>query len=252
MNGKVVFIHIPKCAGTSLRHAVSRSLDECGLENHLSARVETRASVKAAEILKRDVQLVREQLLLYFMADPSCRFISGHFSFSELAYQQFSKEWSFIILLRHPVERWLSHFFFNRFKKGSHTRINMELADFLNTERARELGSEYVRRLAPATRQINPVDTFSISQALENLERLAMVGLVEKLDEFSVDFEKHFHLNIDFPHMNRNPAPERLLAALRNTELLRKVEDLCQPDLKIYDAATRRRNLLHCESSSMP
>jgi hypothetical protein len=252
MNAKVVFIHIPKCAGTSLRHAVSRSLEEYRPEKHLSVRVETRASVRTAEILNKDVQLVREELLLYFMADPGYRFISGHFSFSELAYQQFSEEWSFITLLRHPVERWLSHFFFNRFKQDSHTRISMELEEFLLTERAKELGSEYVRRLAPGSPESNCGSSSSISEALANLERLTMVGLVEKLDVFSADFEKLFHLKVDLPRMNQSPAPERVQAALRDTGLLQNVEDLCQPDMQIYDAAARRHNLLHCDPAFMP
>lgn len=252
MNGRVLFIHIPKCAGTSLRHAVSRSLDEHGPEKHLSVRVETSASVRTAVILKKDVQLVREELLLYYLADPGYRFISGHFTFSELAYRHFSQEWSFITVLRHPVERWLSHFFFNRFKQNSHTRISMELEEFLISDRAKELGSEYVRRLAPGSHLSKPAGSSSISQALENLERLTMVGLVEELDVFSADFEKRFHLKIDLPRMNQSPAPERMLAALRDTKLLQNVEDICQPDMQIYDAAVRRHNLLHCGPSSTP
>jgi hypothetical protein len=245
MIGRALFIHIPKCAGTSFRHAVSRSLDQFEPGTHRSVRVETRASVKTAELLNRDVQQVREELLLYYLADSGNRFVSGHFNFSELAYQQFSEEWSFITLLRHPVKRWLSHFFFNRFKQNSHTRISMELEEFLETERARELGSEYVRRLAPCANISGAVDASSISDALVNLERFTMVGLVEELGVFAAGFEKRFQLQIDIPRMNQNPAPEQVLAALRDSRLLRNVEELCLPDLQIYDAAERRHNLLH-------
>jgi len=241
---------MPKCAGTSVRHAIGRALDEdCPAKGRV-VRVETRPSVKTAKLLNMEVQQFREQMLLYFMADPICRFISGHFSFSEAAWRHYSDDWSFVTLLRHPVNRWFSHYFFNRFKKSSHTAISMELEEFTHTERARELGCEYVRRLAPGVGISNAGSSKAIDKALENLERVSLVGLVEKTDEFCVEFERQFKLKPDLSVMNRNPAPEQQQQALENAGFLQIVEELCQPDIQVYEHALRRHNLLHCTSTS--
>ncbi len=183
------------------------------------------------------VQAFREHLLLYFMADSRYRFISGHMSFSETAHRRFSDEWEFIILLRHPVTRWLSHYHFDRFKQDSHTKISLDLDQFLKTERARQLGSEYVSRLAPREANVGVSSEAAIAEARQNLAKFSLIGVTERLDLYREEFKKRYGSPITLSRVNASPAPDLLQQSLDDEEICSKVEELCQPDMLVYQYA---------------
>jgi len=240
MKRKIVFIHMPKCAGTSLRRAIETAIQPEAVGPGPAVRIETVPTAAAARMSGMDIQDFREQLLLYHMADPGLRFVSGHVSFSETAYRHFSEEWDFITLLRHPVSRWLSHYYFNRYKEDSHTRITAELEDFIHSERGRQLGSEYVRRLSQGVEPFERNAQAALDKARENLSRISLLGTVERLDDFCEKFAERYGLRIQLQQLNPNPAPERLRKTLKDKRVLESVEALCQPDLQIYEAALRK------------
>jgi hypothetical protein len=239
MNPKIVFLHIPKCAGTSLRHAIDEALTGSGSDSGDTVRIETRPSFTAAQILGVEVQDFRERLLLYFMSDPSYQFISGHISFSDTAFRHYAGEWDFVTLLRHPVSRWLSHYYFNRSNQNSHTRITVDLEEFLLSERARELGSEYVRRLSQCSNKSVVSSHAAISLAKKNLARLSLVGTIEKLDLFCDSFMDRFGIRLKLQRCNRNPAPSEIQEALEDKDIVRRVEKLCRPDMQVYRMVQR-------------
>lgn len=227
---------MPKCAGTSLRRAIDSALYPSDDGSCSTVRIETRPSAAAARMAGMEVQDFREQMLLYFMADPRCQFISGHLSFSGTAYRHYAHEWEFITLLRHPVSRWLSHYYFNRFKENSHTPITMELEDFLQSERARQFGSEYVRRLSPCIDKSTPPGQTAIRTARKNLSRMSLVGTLEQLDLFCDNFEERFGARLQLQRFNPSPVPDQLQRSLVDKDVRRKIEQLCQPDMQIYEA----------------
>jgi hypothetical protein len=240
MKRKIVFIHMPKCAGTSLRRAIETAFLPEADGPGPAVRIETVPTATAARISGMDIQDFREQVLLYYMSDPGIHFISGHVSFSETAYRHYSKEWDFITLLRHPVSRWLSHYYFNRYKENSHTKITSKLEDFIHSERGRQFGSEYVRRLSQGVEPAERNGQAAIDKARENLSRISMVGTLEQLDDFCGQVEERFGVRIQPKRLNTNPAPDRLQQTLRDKRVINMIEALCQPDLEIYEAARRR------------
>ena len=91
---------------------------------------------------------IREELLLYFMNQRfSC--ISGHVCFSERAYHNFHDTYKFVTILRDPVQRWISHYFYNAYKTHSNLgKIESDdIATFLESDRARSWGHHYVQML---------------------------------------------------------------------------------------------------------
>jgi len=231
---------MPKCAGTSLRQAIDSTMVQPGDAPGRTVRIETVPSAKAAGLLGLDVQDFREQLLLYYMSDPRRLFISGHISFSETAWRQYAGEWDFITLLRHPVSRWISHYHFNRHKENSHTRITLELEEFIHSERARQLGSEYVRRLSQGLDPSESNARAAIQRAQENLSRIDVVGVLENIGDFCEKFGQRYGYRLELQRLNTNPAPEQIRRLMQDPQVLRTIETLCEPDLRIYEAARKR------------
>jgi len=228
----LVFVHQPKCAGTALKRALSSS--------YAPERVITldaRRSSETAEWLGKDPLEYRRDLLAYELAHQGLgRMLTGHWAVDEPLVAHFKERYLFVTLLRHPVERWFSHFFYDRYKDGDYRRITGSLEEFLATDRARREGNMYVRMLNAGGRG----GSDDVDAACRTLDHFAEVGELETVDSFVSAVGRRLGGTLRLPTRNESPAPLderlRLMADFRGT-----VEALCEPDLAVYSYAVNRR-----------
>lgn len=236
---RICFIHVPKCGGTSFGEALAR---EYGLVARLGGRLATVdpvVSKRAAAVAGQPLSRYREALLLYHLGHPRTRFVAGHVEYSPRGHDAFP-DWRYVTLLRDPVAKWFSQYFYNRYKESDHSRVELELEDFLATPAARDYGSDYVRFFARA-KDADLRSEAAIADALAGLERFAVVGVLEELERFLADFEAAFGVRPRVPHRNASPAPR----ARREVpaEVRRAVERLCAPNRAVYRAVRARLGL---------
>ena len=123
LKNNIIFLHVPKCGGTSVDYAIRRHYRK---KDRL-VTINARASTNAANLISQinfpyetaddyPILKMRENLLLYYMSQ-NMKYISGHFGFSEIGYRKFLGGYTFITILRDPVKRWISVYLFNRYKK---------------------------------------------------------------------------------------------------------------------------------------
>lgn len=124
-DNKLVFIHLPKTAGTTLRYIIEAHFNEsdiCPLHN------------------RNEFEGLKNQYLEQFS------YIRGHVPY-ELVEKMLTSKRTWITMLRDPVERYISQFFFLQAKPVSipilyppatkndvQTLCNMTLDDFINTQ----------------------------------------------------------------------------------------------------------------------
>lgn len=63
-------------------------------------------------------------------------------------------------MLRHPIQRWFSAYFFNHAKKHPHSSIDEELGSYIETDKAAQAGQVYVEFLT-ASRDGTPMSILS-------------------------------------------------------------------------------------------
>ncbi len=177
----------------------------------------------------------RDHLLTYFLSLQNLRFVSGHFAWSEAAYELFGVDWNFVTVLRNPVDRWLSNYFYDRHKSVDHFRIEEDIEAYLETQGAKRLGRILVTHLSGASEDDSAVD-----RAVANLTRFRVVGFVEQMDLFTERFAEAFDVTLRIPHANKNPAPERRAATERRHDLIQRITEICGPDISVYEAARSR------------
>lgn len=249
---KIFYLHIPKCGGVSVGQAIAAkylSLDlrgDRGIIN-LNAPV-SRQVIEMTEGLRYPdetdddypILSFREKLLLYFMAQSNTKFIAGHFLFSEKAYQKHGDKFSFVTVMRDPVKRWISSYFFNRYKSDDHMKVKDEIEVYLESQFGISQGYELVKFLGGADKGGDYTSAEAIERAKENLNCFKVIGFLENLDEFADKFDEKFHVRLQIAEKNKSPASKDHQKATLTAELLEEVTKVCKPDIEVYEYA---RNL---------
>lgn len=236
---RFVFHHVPKCGGTSVALALRKRyiLSQVTVKPEESFRAfeaVTGRSDRAQMLI--DVAALREQMLLYHLFDD-IRCISLHVAFSETAHQKFSGHYKFITVLREPVSRFISHFFWSHGKAHAHAGIDEDFAAFLDTDRARRLGATYVDFFSGSPMARNLADPLLIQRATDTLRyRFDVVGYLDDLNRFESDVKAALGVRVRIGHENKARQPATTRQSVITPELMARVQDLCAPDLAIWNA----------------
>ncbi|NET06764.1 MAG: sulfotransferase family 2 domain-containing protein [Symploca sp. SIO2B6] len=237
---KIFFIHLPKCGGSSIHQGIKNSFNPFEWISGNLIHLDPQASLKGSQIAGSQLSDYREKLLLYFMSKDQCKYISGHFIYSDNAFQEFGNEWNFITVIREPVSRWFSHYFFNRFKTDNHFHLDLDLESFVESEQGIAWGSTYVNKFAGNILPGEVSSNEAINQAINNLNNLTLVGVLERLDIFARDYEKLFGARIVFDRYKTNPLSKDKQQEQITESIRKKVENICQPDIIFYESALKR------------
>jgi hypothetical protein len=236
MPQRVVYHHVPKCGGTSVGRALRMRylLSQASILTvpaHRSIQLLHSALDSRAQWV--ETLRFREAMLLYLMhCDVRC--IAAHVAFSARAHQQFNDRYAFVTLLRHPVERFISHYH-HSFGRDDHSRVELALQDFVDTPEAHSYGTRYVQYFRGEPRLDELDSRAAIEAAKRNLGHFAVVGFIDQIGDFSGQLRRALRVRVSIGHENRGRAPTSVDASLR-----RRIEDRCAPDIEIYEHARRQ------------
>lgn len=259
-NLRLIFFHIPKCGGTSidtaLREALSISDGYMSVNPHIS-------SVK---ILQEEEFSFTNPLFWHGMQSSYIQYmyqdkqiISGHFPFSEKAYNIYGDRYAHVTVLRDPVERWISHY---RFAKTGFV--------FHLGEKYEKLLSDKSLSLAEQLNQFidSPVGSFlgmlqsamiggynlhsswdnSVSQedllqnAKKNLKFFNLIGFLEETDKIEEKLYELVGCRIQIPTRNKtieaDPNNRVLFQDEESATKLQKYEELTEQDKKVKELFT--------------
>jgi malonyl CoA-acyl carrier protein transacylase len=156
-----------------------------------------------------------------------------------------------LTILRNPLDRLLSLYYFDRFKKNrDHHPIECDLPEWLSTPEAKSAAITFVRMFVGdtmASQQLVSADGNSqvmdaaVANAIANLRSFAIVGVLENLQGFENAVQQRYGVRSAIGHHNRNPSSGYPKFNEQPKELQNRIRELCQPDVKIYETFTRAR-----------
>lgn len=240
---RIVFHHVPKCGGTSVGRALRLSYF---LSQGTVTPIESDKAFQVVQESKSprpvgQVSDLREMMLLYMLySDVRC--VAAHIPFSDAAFDRFSGSYSFVTLLRHPVERFISNYFWSHKHPDGVQHVSESLEEFIGTDRARRLGSTYARYFSgePAADEFT---TKHAVAAVRNLKRMHLVGFLDDLGRFQgglrslttrrikIGKENVGHNSSERDRILSGPLKERILDACAiDLAIWEQIEDLRPPE----------------------
>jgi len=240
MPQRVVYHHVPKCGGTSVGRALRKRyiLSQSTVTPESTFRAfEAFTGRTDREEMLIDVLDLREQMLLYMLYED-VRCLSLHVRFSEAAWTRFADRYKFITILREPVSRFISHYYWSHGRQFAHARIEEEFEAFLETERARRLGASYVEYYGGLPARADITSDEAVARAIANLGKFAVVGQLDRLDRFEADLQRELGVRIKVGHENRMKPTVSAAKQPISPAMQQRIEQLCAPDIAVWQAVT--------------
>lgn len=233
-NARVVFMHVPKCGGTSISEALYSTVP---VHRRIGV-IDADATRRAAAMIHADqdridlyhddlvtggeVFSIREAMLLTHMAWDT-DLIHGHMLFSERAHRHFGDRYDFVTVLRDPIERVVSNFAHSR--HDGH--ISPDFDTYLDSAAGRMHALTYLRYFSGRHDIAPDQEEDALETAKATLGKFALIGFLDQLDGFADGYRT---LTGSYPRVFRynehawqkyRPSPEQIerLRAMMKTEI---------------------------------
>ena len=253
----LMFLHMPKAGGTSLRNALSIAL---GGRPQIIDIGQLRKSLRSLSSFETEDSgfysasgNYQEFLLTYYL-NHNMPFISGHFTLSNMTLELFGDKYLFVTCLRDPVERFISQYLYDKFLElKSNGQANLEITDdareselqlYLQSWRAWFVSHIYIWMLGghKYTHELN--STLAKTTAKENIARFDLIGFTDALPEFTDRLGKLIHrkLKIKIDNSTKKQSLDNAIdlapyRALFTPEVKEQIRELCKDDYEIYQYA---------------
>ncbi len=226
----VVFFHVMKCGGTSVRAGLAAAATPPPAGGGVFEMDGTAAKV-AAGGTHRDNWLFRDALLSYVLLALRPSVVLGHFRYRD-RHRELADSAHFVTVLREPVDRLVSLYKYRRYKTGVDVSVSLTFDEFIATKRWSNEGHAYVDAFCGG--DLDPRSEQAIATAVANLRRFAVVGFTERLDDFASGVTACIGRPVTIPKINTSPAPADTDIGPESLERARMV---CAPDILVYEQA---------------
>jgi hypothetical protein len=236
------FYHIPKCGGTSLSDALHAVIPA---QQHIG-EVPANTTRRAASIFHAgaddeaafyddgekcaDVFNLREAMLLAFMAND-CALVHGHVLFSHKADKHFGDRYKYVTMLRHPSARVVSNYRAAKAAGFAAGDFSEYLASFIGRAHAMHNLRYFSGRACIGEDDV----AAALQEAKKVIEKFAVIGFVDAMDDFVNRFESAFGARIS---VGRHNVGQTAMPEISTADR-RRLDELCAPDLALYDYARK-------------
>ncbi|MGL5835462.1 MAG: sulfotransferase family 2 domain-containing protein [Waterburya sp.] len=230
----VIFTHIPKTAGTSLRHIIQSQFQPQQVFEFYHLKTQP---PKVRKGIEKYNQLTEAQ-------KKAIKFISGHVGFG--LHEFLPRPCSYITVLRDPVERVVSYYY-HLLQKQNNLVKHKTLPEFIqtyggvhNSMSCYLSGLTLKSQLQDSSIDLNSQqfshETLKIAKA--NLQQhFKLVGLVERFDETCILLRKILGWNLTSFYVKKNVTKHRNLIAELPQDTLELIYKFNELDIQLYTYA---------------
>lgn len=220
MSNKLIFLHLPKCGGTTFHSILERMY-----------RKEEIFDIKVINDLRLNIE---DFISLPPNEKARLKLLKGHMEFG--LHKHFSEESTYITFLRDPIERIISYYYFvkrhpnHRLYKLNLLNDEMSFYDFVTTIKEGDVHNGQIRLISG----INDEKEFMLERALENIEKhFSFVGTLEKFDESLILLQRLFDWSTPYYEI-ANKTKERPKISDFDQETIEAIKALNAEDIFLH------------------
>ena len=230
----VIFVHIPKTAGTTLRHIIQSQFQPNNVFEFYSLKTQPPKVLKGIEKYNSLSEAQKKTI----------KFISGHFGVG--LHEFIQRPCTYITILRNPVERVVSYYYF-LLRNQNKIVQNKTLLEFIQTYGGVHNSMTcYLSGLTLKAQVKEPnlnleqqrFEPEILEQAKANLQKyFKVVGFVERFDETCILLKKILGWNISPFYIRKNVSKHQNWTQDIPKDTLNLIEKFNELDLQLYDYA---------------
>lgn len=235
MAPRLLYIHAPKCGGTSFGSAVR--LAYCNSQ----ATIDLKTSGRIREAMYPEAsgadKVLREQeirkVMLGELLARGVQCVSAHVLYHRDLHESLDPDRKLVTLLRDPVARFLSHYAYVQRTHPNKDRPDT-LAEFLDSEMAQRYGSIYLLFFAGTYQHTTNDLSAALQKAQDNLSKFDLIGDLSRTGEFRAGLKSL--IGRPLITWERNKRPDQKPSRSRDVpeELRARIEEICAPDISLF------------------
>ena len=206
-----IFMHIPKTGGTTLNELFKKQYKLNEIFDHDSFQMKMMKMDELTDMEKRNIKA-----------------ITGHYFYG--IHQEFSRPFNYFTMLREPVDRVISSYYFLKDYPGYEMVKNMTLEEFV----VKGPEAPNLQTLMVCGSQEKP----DIEKAKENLKTFTVVGVTELFNETLFCLKKAYSWG-DIHYKRKNITKNRLAKEEVPTPLKNLIRKYNALDMELYDYAKK-------------
>lgn len=220
INPVLLFMHIPKTAGTSLRKIIEHQVPK--EKRHFIYNVKDKFD------------------FINFKNKNNLQFIFGHFNYADRIDTYLNRDYKFVTFMRDPVEQVISHYyhFYNSPDSTNPNRANIikpehlvSLDKFINAPIANNLQIKYISGILNNKLKIYPKKTLELAKYHID-HYFDFIGITEYYDDSIKYLCNRYGLDSEIKMLNVGERPK---AKDISNKLIEKIKKRNQLDIKLYN-----------------
>ncbi|MEL6779903.1 MAG: sulfotransferase family 2 domain-containing protein [Cyanobacteria bacterium J06597_16] len=231
----VIFLHLPKTAGTTLKHITRRQYSPSETFEFYSV---TRQPAKG----------INGFISLPEKRKENMKFVTGHIGFG--LHQFIDKPSTYITVLRDPIKRVISFYHYLQRTNPNHQSLEgidslerfVQSADLVRNDMTKYLSNVKMKTQLAYKGGDAPEDRITctpedLEQAKENLRtHFSVVGLTEEFDKTMVLIRRKLGWQV-FPYLNANVAKKKTSSRAVSEEAMALLKEYNSYDVELYQYA---------------
>jgi hypothetical protein len=157
--------------------------------------------------------------------------------FSPRGYDLFHDRYRFITILREPVSRYISHYFWDFDGPEEWARIRVGIDDFVESEQGRHYALLFGENYSGLPADADFGSAQAVEAAKRNLDKFAAVGFLDDMAGFKRRLKDVLGISLNIRHENKGKVKDQTKKRVVTPEVRRRIEQLCAPDIEIYEYA---------------